>query len=337
MIARHSRGRNDRSARATRRAWLAALAVASVGSASLTGGSLAAFGDGETDGGSLTTDTWSRYPRRVTYTSGGSLGSAVDSGTASYGVGGVDVIGPVARGFAGSDYHVPVVDGSDALLLVAKDGSQTSLDLGSTTPRGKASALAVAAWNGDPLSVYYPGGGASTLYRVAPGGTPATVAQPSNGIKAALGPGDVDGDGDRELLFADGSQQLRYVEPNGSLEKVVNGGTGSNDGIGAGSVADLDDDGVVAVVTIDGSNDLKVVGEPTAQGGEGKTTISSVDAAKAPVTVADVDGDDANEVVYVSTGGHLKYVDDVYGSPTISFVRDADGDTVDADDATGVV
>ncbi|MFC6954389.1 type IV pilin N-terminal domain-containing protein [Halorubellus litoreus] len=235
---------------------------------------------------------------------------------------------------------VPYVTTGDAIAITNGTNETTTLATSSDisgTIEGAKTRVTAAAWNGNTPSVYFVDENHDTIYRVAPGESPTVVASPSDGAQAVLGPGDVDGDGDRELLFADGSQQLRYVEPSGGVEKVDNGQTGSNNGIGSGSVADFDDDGVVTVVTIDGSNDLKVVGEPTAQGGEGKTTIPSVDAAKAPVTIADVDGDASSEVVYVSTSGYLKYVDDVYGSQTVSFVRDADGDKVDADDATGVV
>ncbi len=232
---------------------------------------------------------------------------------------------------------VPYVTSGDVIAITNGTNDSTTLATSSDitgTVEGAKTRITAAAWNGNDPSVYFVNESHDAIYRVAPGESPTVVATPGDSAQAVLGPGDVDGDGDRELLFSDGSQHVRYVEPDGSIEKVENGGTVSSQGIGSGSIADFDDDGVDVVVTVDGSNDLKIVGEPS---GEGKTTISSVDAAQAPVTVADVDGDGDSEAVYVFTSGHLKYVDDVYGSPTISFIKDGDGDRFGADNSTGVV
>jgi hypothetical protein len=234
--------------------------------------------------------------------------------------------------FVTDSNEVAITNGTNETTILA-----SSSDI-SGTIEGSNTRLGVGAWNGHDESVYFVNENHDTIYRVEPGSSPVAVATPGNGAQAVLGPGDADGDGDRELLFADGSQQLRYVEPGGGgTEKIENGGVGSNNGIGSGSIADFDDDGTVTVVTIDGSNDLKLVSEPTSQGGEGTRTISGVDAAKAPISIADVDGDGDSEIMYTDTNGYLKYVDDVSGSPTTSFVRDASGDKIDADDATGIV
>lgn len=233
--------------------------------------------------------------------------------------------------FVTDDDEIAITNGTNETTILATSGDIPG------TIEGSKTRLAAAAWNGNDESVFFVNENHDTLYRVEPGESPVVVATPGNGAQSVLGPGDADGDGDRELLFADGSQRLRYVEPGGGTEKIENGGTGSSSGIGSGSIADFDDDGTVTVVTVNGSNDLKLVSEPTSQGGEGTRTISSVDAAKAPVTVADVDGDGDSEILYTGTSGSLKYVDDVSGSPTVSFVRDASGDKVDGDDATGVV
>jgi FlaG/FlaF family flagellin (archaellin) len=236
---------------------------------------------------------------------------------------------------------VPFVTGGDEVAITNGTNETTILASSSDitgTIQGSKTRLAAGSWNGHDDSVYFVNENHDTIYRVEPGESPTVVATPGDGAQAVLGPGDADGDGDSELLFADSSQHIQYVEPNGGgVEKVDDGGVGSNNGIGSGAVADFDGDGTVTVVTIDGSNDLKLVSEPTSQGGDGTRTISSVDAAKSPTTVADVDDDGDSEVLYVSTGGYLKYVDDVTGSPTTAFVRDTSGDKIEADDASGVV
>ena len=142
-------------------------------------------------------------------------------------------------------------------------------------------------------------------------------------------------------MTGDASQDLRCVEPSGTVVEILNGGTGSNDGIGAGSVGDFDGDGTVAVATVSGSNEIKLVGAP---GGEGVRTFfpptlgGGLEAAKSPVSVADVDGDDEDEVVYVenSAPGELYYLDDIQSTPTVRKLVDDNGDRIGGSKETGV-
>lgn len=322
--------------RLTRRRLLAAGAGTSFASASLLGGTLASFTDDESDSGTLSTTTWGTAPRRVTYTTGGSLASAVGSGTTSYGVGGVDVIGPVERGFDGSDYHIPIVDGDDDLVLVTKEGSQNRLDLGSTTPRGKKSALATTTWNDHPLSVYYVGSLESTLYRVAPGGTPETIEQPSNGIKAALGAGDIDGDGVVEFAFVDSSATVRYIVPSTeSTSRAVEStgvSAGSNNNYGVGSPVAIDGYGVV-IPAVNGSAGLGLI---DASGWAEKALTSGSTAKKSLVFGCDFDDDGAAEVAFAGSNGYLKYLDDVGGTNDITTVYDSSNNQIPVDSARGV-
>lgn len=236
---------------------------------------------------------------------------------------------------------VPFVDGSGELKLTNSTNGTTTLADGSAIPGDIEHAktrLGVGSWDGSDRSVFFVNENHDTLYRVTPSGTPVAVASPGNGVQAISGIGDVDGDGTDELIFADASQQLRYLEPDGTTENVDDGQTGSNNGIGAGALADFDDDGTVSVVVVDGSNDVKITGEPTASGGEGTTTLTAPDAAKAPPTVADVDGDGDDEIVYIGlAGGKLKYVDDVGGDDHVRYLEDDDGDRIDGSDGSGLV
>lgn len=322
--------------RLTRRRLLAATAGTSVASAGLVGGTLASFSDEEADSGSLTTETWETVSGRVAYTTGGSLYSAVDSGTTAYGVSGVDVIGPVDQGFDGSDYHVPIVGGNGELVLIANDGSQNQLDLGSTTPRGKMSALATETWNGHPRSVYYPGSSASTLYRVAPGGTPGTVEQPSNGIKAALGAGDIDDDGVVEFAFVDGSATVRYiVPPTERTSRAIEStgvSAGSNNNYGVGSPIDISGYGVV-IPAVNGSAGLGLI---DAGGWVDKSLTSGSTATKTLVFGCDFDGDDNVEIVFAGSNGYLKYLDDVGGTNDVTTVHDASESKIAVDSGRGV-
>ena len=163
------------------------------------------------------------------------------------------------------------------------------------------------------------------------------VGTPGNGVQAVSGIGDVDGDGDDELVFADASQTLRYLEPDGTTVTFQDGQTGSNVGIGAGAVADLDGDGVASVVAVDGNNDVKIAGNSSADGGEGSTVITAADAEKSPPTVAD-DDDGDDEIVYPGrANGEVKYVDDVNGSNDVAYLHDDGGDRIDGSAGTGLV
>ncbi|WP_423750998.1 hypothetical protein [Salinirarus marinus] len=323
-----------------RREVLVSVAGGSLASAGLIGGTTAAFIDGETASGTLATGTWGGDGARVAYTDGGTLYSLVQSGgTTAYGVTDVDVLGPVETGFGGSSYHVPLVDGGGTLRLVAADGTQTALDTSAARPpRGAKSVLATAAWNGHPLSVYYPGSNESKLFRVAPGGTAKQVSEPGNGVKAVLGAGDIDGDGTAEFVFVDGSGTIRYIVPSG--ENASRGiestgtGPGSNNNYGAGRPSAVGGYGVV-VPAVNGSGGLGLVG---ANGWVEKSLTAGSTASKTAVAPCDFDGDDAVELVFVgSSNAHLQFLDDVGGANDVGTIADSSGDPVPADTSRGVL
>ena len=134
-----------------------------------------------------------------------------------------------------------------------------------------------------------------------------------------LGLDDIDGDSGKELVFADASQHIRYIdEPGGPVEKLENGGAGSSEGIGTGSLADLDGDGTVSAVFINGSNNLRVV---NADGTDRTIYLddgSDDGAAKTPPTAINLDGDDDLEIAY------LREEDD---DPDVEYV-DPDGSNI---------
>ncbi|WP_276270805.1 FG-GAP repeat domain-containing protein [Haloarcula litorea] len=252
----------------------------------------------------------------------------------------VAALGPLGTDVTGDGTaDVPYVTTGESVKVVDSTGDVTTVadsgDISGSVETSKT-RLAIGSWDGSPASVFFVNQNHDTLYRATPGGAPQTVATPGNGVQAVVGIGDVDADGTDDLVFADGSQQLRYVDgPSGPIRNVNNGQTGSNNGIGAGSLADIDGDGTPAIVAIDGSNDLKINREPS---GGGTTTVSAVDAAKSPVAVADVDGDGAAEVVYVGlSSGDVKYVDDVFGANTVRLLEDDGGTAVPGSDESGVV
>jgi hypothetical protein len=254
-----------------------------------------------------------------------------------------EALGPVTTDLTGDGRpDIPYVN-SNGELVITNDTNDTTVlatsgDI-SGNIRSSKTRLAAGTWNGNPPSVFFVNQNKDTIYRVAPGGSPQVVAGSStldDSAQAVLGTGDIDGDGDEELLFADGSQEVQYINPDGSKGEVSGGSVGSNNGIGSGSIADFDGDGTVVVVTVDGSGAVKLIGDSSPGEGNDVLTADS-EATKSPVTIADVDLDGDDEIVYVGADdGKLKYVDDVRGSNTVKFLRDANGDKIDAEDTTGV-
>jgi hypothetical protein len=153
------------------------------------------------------------------------------------------------------------------------------------------------------------------------------VFDPGNGASAVLGIADVTGDGSEEIVFVDASATMRFYESDGTTTSI--GGFGSNVGLGVGSPADFDGDGTARVPIIDGSNNVALVD------GSGTTTTltSGGPAAKAPTATVDWDGDGDLEVLFLDTGGNLRYLDDVTGT---NDVQDVYGGTTVADEEAGV-
>jgi hypothetical protein len=256
--------------------------------------------------------------------------------------GAVEAIGPATDELLGDDdMDIPYVNGADRVRVAGPDSEPTTLATSADitgTVEGAKTRLATGRWDGSEPSVFFVNENHDTIYRVAEGGTPTAVASPGDGAQAVVGVTDIDDDGADELVFADGSQRLQALDADGTVTALSDGQLGSNNGIGAGSLADFDGDGVHRVVGVDGSNQLKLVGAGTAAGGEATTTLTGGVAKKSPPTVADVDGDDTPEVVFVSDDSEkLKYVDDIGGANTVALLTDGDGDPIQRSDETGVV
>jgi hypothetical protein len=204
---------------------------------------------------------------------------------------------------------------------------------GQAEPATSKSRLAVGEWGGSDPSVFYANSNNDAIYEISwsPNGggnknqnDPEKIAgltNSRNGAQAVVGIADVNEDPGDELVFADGSQQLRYIDEPGepdsnggsSFTKISGGGVGSSAGIGAGELVDLNGDGTSSVVFVNGSNNIKIVNDA----GTNRTIkVDNIDggngpgAAKMPPTVTDMDGDGDPEVVYGVNGqDKLQYVD----------------------------
>lgn len=203
-------------------------------------------------------------------------------------------INPEFQGSLGIDYvgngsaDFPIVNGSGDLVVADSDGSSKKKLVDSSdaeSPRTTKSIIGVFSWTGSK-SIFYAGQD-ENIYSVDYSGSPSVVANPSNGVDGVLDSGDIDSDGSKELVFADGSQQLRYIDEDSSIRPLSGGQLGSNNGIGATADAvDFDGDGTPRLPIVDGGNNVVLVGES-----ESDVSITGASAKKAPISSADVDGE----------------------------------------------
>jgi hypothetical protein len=124
------------------------------------------------------------------------------------------------------------------------------------------------------------------------------------------------------------------LETNGTKQTAFTS-LGSSEGIGSGTLQDVDGDSTDEAIVVDGSNDIRVI---AATGPEATPAQSSVDAAKSPVTAADVDDDGNSEIVYIDdTSSELRYIDDVTGSETVVTLADGNNDAIPGEKELGIV
>lgn len=254
-------------------------------------------------------------------------------------------LGPATDIDADGTIEVPYVDNNHEIRMVTTDGDETlladSLPGGETIQRSET-RLAVGTWDGSDRSVFFANENEDILYRVTPDGTVTEVATPTNGPSGVIGPHDIDGDSDDEMLYIGSSDDIRYLEDGGTDSVLYSNAGQDSGGVGGGSTADYDDDGASEVGIVDGGNYI-VLSEPS---GDFKVESSDVvgpnapQANKAPVTSADVDNDGTPELVYVATDGYLNYLDDIEqgaGNIEILDLLDASGNEITGDGETGTV
>ena len=232
-------------------------------------------------------------------------------------------------------------DGKDEIPYVRKDNQKMEMidaeaknqgdtqelvpdDASEGVPADNKTRLSTGTWDDSPESVFYANEYHETIYRVSwdngsPTDPPEEIASPSDGAQSVLGLDDINGDGGKELVFADASQAIRYLEePGGTIKKLDNGGIGSSEGIGSGGLVDFNGDGTTSAVFINGSNNLRIV---NADGTDRTIYLddgSDDGAAKVPPTAINLDGDDDLEIAYLR-----EEVDD----PDVEYV-DPDGSNI---------
>jgi len=238
----------------------------------------------------------------------------------------------------------PFLRTTDEILLTdGADEDEHSVDISAQPARMSKTSMATGDFgSGDEVFYVAATGNGDEIYAASPSGELRRVANPENGVSAVSGTADIDGDGENELVFADGSQAIRYVEKDDGVTQTFSkayDGAGSNNNVGIGSPADFDNDGVSSVPVVDGSNRILLIGPD----GTTETLITGSEdeqAAKSPVAPVDIDGDGEVEVVYTENNdspAELKYIDGVTGENEPKVLHGDSGDRVEADTQRGVM
>ena len=272
-------------------------------------------------------------------------------------------MGPLATDLDGDGKdEVPYVRKSNQTMeMIDKDaenrGDAQELVPSSATDAAPADAktrLGVGSWGGGDPSVFYANDNNDAIYKVSwkqnGGGNenqndPEKIADldnSRNGAQAVVGLANINGDGDKELIYADGSQELRYMdEPNdgdndkgdheqgSAFPKIPNASAGSSEGIGTGSLVDLDGDGVFSVVFVNTSNNITVANDDGTDRTIHLDDGSDDGAAKTPPTAIDLDGDGDLEIAYLRNEDEEDGPDVEYVNQDGSGIRPLCGISVD--------
>lgn len=297
-------------------------------SSTLGAGTLAHFTDSATASGALQADVW--VERIVYATESGDLTTArFETNTKTYGIADAAVIGEGQDAF-GNQYAIPFVTGASELGYITSSGA-TFLNTGNTSPPTQQSIVAIGSWDGSPESIFYTVD--PIIYRVAPGeDQPTEVANLGNNAKAVIGVADIDEDGTDELLFVDGSAEIRYLGPEDDAGTKIQNGMGSNNQYGVGAPIETSQGPRVPVVG--GSNNIilrQVDGPDT-------TLTQNGPAKKTAIAGRDIDGDGSPEIIFINSSGRLRYLDELTETSDPQKFYDENGEEVtDIDPAIGVL
>ena len=238
-----------------------------------------------------------------------------------------DVIGAKATDFVGDrNADIAFVSKDDDDVYATWEGASGNVDLGKgTNPELKkeGTRLTVEPWPPSSLSgplVLAADSNAEEIVGIDSNGDTDTIATPDNGCGGVAGVKDIDDDGSVELVFVGGSQQIRYLEQDGTTTEVQDGGVGSNNSTGFGSPAVFPgspDSGTPSdlpeIPLIDGSNNVALMTY------DGTKTVLASGAKKAAIAPADLDVDDDLELAFLdSSNGKIKYVDNIRGKTSSS-------------------
>ena len=233
-----------------------------------------------------------------------------------------DAIGAKATDFVGDrNADIAFVSKGSTDVYATWEGANGDIALGKDKKpklRKKKTRLTLRTWPPSSLSgaLVLAADSNSNIVGIDGNGDTDTIATPPNGCDGVAGVKDIDGDGNLELVFVGSSQQIRYLEQDGTTTKVQNGDVGSSSSTGFGSPAVFPgspgsgtSSNLPEIPYVDGSNNVALV---TYDGT--KMVLASGVAKKAAIAPIDIDGDGDLEFAFLgSSNGKIKYVDNIRG------------------------
>lgn len=218
----------------------------------------------------------------------------------------VNGLGPLEADLDGSDAakEVPYVENNNKnVVIVNSSGNQrTFMDnvdareqrmaVGDIDSDGRTEVLFIGNDNDRIRQVDYDDGRTSS--EVLVGESPVSASQ-------IVGYEDLNGDGDRDIIYVDDSDRLAHID-DGSTQST---GYELNSNAALGQPADLDDDGTLEIPAVNDNGNTELV---TASGTVEQTVTASA-ATTLIATVQDLTGDGVPDVAYLnSNNGKIELI-----------------------------
>jgi hypothetical protein len=285
------------------------------------------------------------------------------------------------RAIGASEVDFDGDDASDAVFLKGNGNNISLVDTNdtnrrkiSTSQRARTSTthLASGTFNQSDPSVFFinrsKGNNKSKIYALNKNGDVNLVGSSDNyenNPQSIAGIGDIDGDGQNELVYTvggdtDNGEKVRYLDPKEDDSEIESnkievetdsdshsyGGIGSGNSIGRPAEFNVGDNGGIdSVPIVDKQGKIFLIGpEATDQypdleeSGVRKQLIqknSNKEAAKSPVCPTDIDGDGNPEVVYIRNGGEEE-LQAVGTSGNFTTLKTSEGESIPANKNQGV-
>jgi hypothetical protein len=288
-------------------------------------------------------------PIRVLQISADGIGTVEEPSNAN-----INAIGPFYD-FSNIGSRAPVLRNSDTIDLVGGENKEFSIRHANTSE----TLLGVGTFGEHSDAVFYTGGTdgnrGGEIYAVTNNGDAQPDVEVSGTTAVSIaGIGDIDGDGDNEIVFVYKKEQdefeVGYVEYNGDEINTIKPEDSQNsikissaNSIGQPAVLD---GGVKIPAILPADNDhntialLELADDDDQALWTSTTVLDTIDAAQAPLAAVDIDGDRNPDIVYVAEGNDsshiLKTIDPSTNDPESKKIVDSDGESIEASTNTGV-
>lgn len=237
-------------------------------------------------------------------------------------------IGPKEIDVDGDDrLEVPFVRTNGTLAIVDANGNVQNLATGART---NGTLLAVGTWRHETSVFYVNETDGGYLYRAGVDSNPERVFADESPIEASAvaGVADYNGDGDLDLVYADPTGNVTYVDNRTAYDVGRSVGTGP--GVGIGAPRDFDGASSIRVPFVDATGDVALL-----TAADAKTSLTgSGPANQSAVAGLDWTGNGGREVAFVDASTDTLYYVRLDG--TVVQITDSNGDPVAVDPESGV-